>query len=446
MQLNTSYKQIWNISFPIMLGSAAQNVIVLSDSIFLYHYDLTQFASIGLIGAFYLILAAIGFGFSRGGQIFIARKFGEKNYNQIGTYFQALMMFELILSGIIFLGLHYYSDFLLRQFIESPTIIEHCKEYLKYRLPGIFFSYTGVVLIAFYTGIARPKIILYDTIILALVNLLLNYILVFGKFGFPAMGIGGSALASTLAEVIAFIVFVVYMVYDRHEISKYHLFEFKLDFWTKIKDFFGVSFPIVLQSALGLCAYFIFFTLIENNSSKDLEIANIIRTVYLILSIPIWGFSAGINTLVSNFIGNNKRQGVVPIIKKTMILSSIISVVLTLIVVAFPEYILYPLFGSDKTTLLQDSKPYFTMLLPIILTFSVGSIFFNGLVGTGHTKTALLIQTIFTIVYIAYIFVVLKGFKANLYWAWGSEIVYWLGIYICVHIYLLTNKWHLKKI
>jgi putative MATE family efflux protein len=446
MNLSTSYKQIWDISFPIMLGSAAQNFIVLSDSIFLYHYDTTQFAAIGIIGAFYLILAAIGFGFSRGGQIFIARKFGEKNYSEIGIYFQALLIFEILLSGIIFTLLYYNAEYFLKWFISSNEIIDYCKQYLEYRLPGLFFSYIGVVFIALYTGIAKPNIILYSTIVLAIVNVILNYFFVFGKFGFPEMGIKGSALASTLAEVVAFTIFIVYMIFDKKELAKYKLFSVNINFWKKINEFFGVSFPIVLQSALGLIAYFIFFTLIENNSKKDLEIANIMRTVYLILSIPIWGFSAGINTLVSNFIGNNKRQAVLPIIKKTAILSTLISFVFTLAVVVFPEIFLYPLFGSEKTNLLAESKDYFIVLLPIMVIFSIGSVFFNGLVGTGHTKTALLIQTIFTIIYIFYIFVVLKGFKGNLYWAWGSEIVYWTGIFIFVYFYLLTNKWHLKKL
>jgi len=73
MRLNTSYKQILSISVPIMLGSAAQNIIVLSDNVFLYHVSETDFAAVGLVGVFYLIIASIGYGFSRGGQILIAR-------------------------------------------------------------------------------------------------------------------------------------------------------------------------------------------------------------------------------------------------------------------------------------------------------------------------------------------------------------------------------------
>jgi putative MATE family efflux protein len=445
MQLETSYKQIWKVSFPIMLGSAAQNIIVLSDNVFLYHYNTVQFAAVGIIGSLYLVLASIGYGFSRGGQIFIARKYGEREYDQLGVYFQALMLFEILLACIVFTFFHFFSYSFLKLFISSPEILQHCYDFLKIRNYGVFFSYTGVALIALYTGIARPKIILIDTIVLTICNLILNYAFVFGHFGSPAMGIKGTALASTISEIVAFLFFVGYMILDK-ENRKYHLFNFSNISYKKVLDCFNISFPIVVQSALGLGAYFLFFSFIENNSAKELGISNLLRNIYLILSIPAWGFSAGINTIVSNFIGNRKRQAVFPMIYRTSLLSLGFTLVLTLPIIFFPEVILYPLFGSTEHNLIAESKPYMAILLPILAIFSVGSVFINGLTGTGHTKTALLIQTIFTIVYILYSLIVIKLLKANLNWAWSAEIFYWIGILIFVVIYLRTNKWHEKKL
>ncbi|MBK8841880.1 MAG: hypothetical protein IPO33_03090 [Saprospiraceae bacterium] len=74
MKLTPSVRQIIAIALPIMIGSAAQNVLQLSDSIFLYHLSETDFAAIGFVGVFYLTINAIGYGFSKGGQIVIANK------------------------------------------------------------------------------------------------------------------------------------------------------------------------------------------------------------------------------------------------------------------------------------------------------------------------------------------------------------------------------------
>lgn len=444
MKLSTSYSQILSLSVPIMLGSAAQNIIVLSDNVFLYHYDRIDFEASGLVGVFYLIIASIGYGFSRGGQIIIARHNGEKNYVGAGADFQSLFIFELVLSVLLFLFLQFGSKPFFEMFNYDQEILQKCLEYIYPRSWGVFFSYLGISLIAFYTGIARTKFIIYDTIVLIVVNIILNYLLVFGKFGFPEMGIAGSALASTIAEVVAFLVFIGYMIWDKAN-RKYELLSMHR---LAIKDFsnmFRISIPIVFQSILGIGSWFLFFSFIENIGNDELAISNLLRTVYLILSIPCWGYSAGINTMVSSFIGNKKRQAVLPLIIKTTKLNLLTTLLISLPIILFPEFFLYPLFGKDDMTLILMSKPYMITVFVILMVFGTGGIFINGLIGTGHTQTALRIQTIFTIFYIVYSYLMIKQWYFGLHWAWAAEIFYWLGITIMSYLYLKSNKWHFLK-
>ena len=444
MRLNTSYKQILSISVPIMLGSAAQNVIVLSDNVFLYHVSETDFAAVGLVGVFYLIIASIGYGFSRGGQILIARRHGEEDFKAAGNYFKALVLFELGLAIILFLFLTYCSEWFFSLFVENKEIYQKCLEYIYPRSFGVFFSYVGVSFVAFYTGIARTRIIVYDTFILIFVNIFLNYIMIFGHLGFEPMGIAGAGWASTFAEVVAFLAFIIYIFFDKvnkaYGITNTAMIKLKL-----VRQTFDISAPIVWQSIIGLGSWFIFFTLIENMGSRELEISNLIRNVYLILSIPCWGYSAGINTLVSNFIGNRKRQAVVPIIWKTAKMSVMNTLVFALPVAIFPEFFLYPLFGSEDMTLVNEAKHLMPVLVCILVIFSFGSIFINGLTGTGHTKTALWIQSIFVVFYITYSILVIKHFNLGLQWAWGVEIFYWIGIWMVCYWYLKSEKWHLRR-
>ena len=138
MKLSTSYKQILSLSIPIMLGSAAQNIIVLSDNVFLYHYSSLDFGAAGLVGVFYLIIASIGYGFSRGGQIIIARRNGEHNYKGAGTDFQSLFIFELALALILFLFLQFGSETFFKMFDYDPETLQKCIEYIKPRSYGVF--------------------------------------------------------------------------------------------------------------------------------------------------------------------------------------------------------------------------------------------------------------------------------------------------------------------
>ena len=444
MRLNTSYKQILSISVPIMLGSAAQNIIVLSDNVFLYHVSETDFAAVGLVGVFYLIIASIGYGFSRGGQILIARRHGEGDFRAAGNYFKALVLFEFGMAVLLFLFLMYGSEWFFALFVENEDIYRKCLEYIYPRSYGVFFSYVGVSFVAFYTGIARTKIIVYDTLILIVVNILLNYIFIFGHFGFEPMGIAGAGWASTLAEVVAFLAFVVYLIFDKvnkaYGITDTQLIKLKL-----VRQTFDISAPIVWQSIIGLGSWFIFFTLIENMGSRELEVSNLIRNIYLILSIPCWGYSAGINTLVSNFIGNRKRQAVVPIIWKTAKMNLWNTLMFAVPVAIFPEFFLYPLFGSEDMSLVNEAKHLMPVLVLILSIFSFGSIFINGLTGTGHTKTALWIQSIFVAFYIIYSIIVIKVLGLGLGWAWSVEVFYWAGIFGVCYWYLKSKKWHLKR-
>ncbi|MFT5166660.1 MAG: putative MATE family efflux protein [Saprospiraceae bacterium] len=445
MQLNTSYKQILAISTPIMLGSAVQNIIALSDSVFLYHVSEVDFAAIGFVGVFYLVVAAIGFGFSKGGQILIARRVGEQNYSEVGRTFYAMLYFELALAVVMFLFMEFGTYYFFSLFVNSDLIFYKSLEYLEYRSWGVFFSYAGVAIIALYTGVARPMFIVVDTLILAIVNIILNYGLIFGRWGLPEMGIAGAGLASTIAEGIAFIIFVIYVFFDKSS-SAYQLFKFpKIDI-PLIKAQLKIGSPIVAQAVVGLGSWFIFFGIVENLGERQLAITNLVRMVYLVLSIPCWGFSSGINTLVSNFIGSRRRDAVLPIIWRTAKICWLITMIISLPIILFPEYLLYPLLGSEDMSLIMDAKPTFFVLLGILFLFSLGGVYFNGLAGTGATAFGLKMQTVCAISYLVYIYIVVEFTDGGLEWAWASEIFYWLAMLLMSYWYLKSKKWHHLKV
>lgn len=424
-----------------MLGSAAQNTIVLADNIFLYHKSAVEFATIGIIGVFYLVLATIGYGISRGGQIIIARRYGENKLDHVKRSFYALVFLEILMALFLFTFIQTSGRWFLGLFIDSAEILDLSLQYLIPRSYGLFFSYVGVAIIGLYTGIAKTKFIIWDMLLLMVINICLNYILIFGRYGFPEMGIAGAAWASTIAEIVAFIVFVIYMIYDK-DIKKFRIFEFVTVSRSEILGVYKISTPMIAQAILGIGSWFIFFSLVENLGLRQLELSNLIRNVYLLLSIPCWGFSAGINTHVSNFIGQGRRAAVFPIIKKTMYANLLITMAIAVPVIWQPDIFLYPLFGGTDMSLISEAGNLFWVLLVIMLIFSIGGTFFNGLLGTGATQVGLWIQGGCALVYLIYIYVSIKILQADVVWAWGSEILYWSLILILSIVYLRSNKWH----
>lgn len=428
MRLTTSYRDIWRVSLPIIIGSAAQNVVAMTDSVFLYYTSEDDFAAIGFVATFYIIVAAIGFGFSRGGQIMIAKFVGQRDDAGVGKVFYSTVYFELVLAVLLWLFMTHGAYWLFASVVDSDVIFYKALEYLDTRRWGVFASYVGVACVALYTGIARPKFIIVDTVILAATNIFLDRALIFGMYGFPEMGIAGAGLASTIAEYVALVVFVAYMLLDRKN-RRFSLW--RLPGWDRrlIREIVGLSVPIVAMSVVGLGTAFLFFGLVENFGERALATTNIVRIAYLILSVPAWGFCTGINTLASYFVGAGKPAKVKTVLWRTSFLCLGVTSAMVLPLLIAPRYFLYPILGDERAYLIDAAYPIFWVLWGILITFSFGSIFFNGMIGAGRTKLALQVQSIVAVVYVALIFLVVRAPWGSLPLAWAAEIVYWVVIF-----------------
>ncbi|MEM6724753.1 MAG: MATE family efflux transporter [Bacteroidota bacterium] len=434
-----SYREILAISLPIMIGSAGQNIITLTDGIFMGRVGETELGAIGFVGIFYLIIAAIGYGFSKGGQIMIARRMGEGKPGEVGVTAYSMFALELLLAIFFFCFMHFGARIFFNFFLDDKEILETCLEYLDFRKWGIFFSYVGVGIVALYTGVARTKVIIYNTILLGILNIILNYGLIFGKWGLPEMGIGGAGLASTVAEMVAFVAFLGYVLLDKKAVQ-YNLFRMPKADFALIRRMARIGLPVVAQFIVGMGSWFIFFSLVENLGQTSLAAANLVRMVYLVLSIPCWGFASGINTLVSNYLGQNRADLVMPVVWKTAGLSLAITMAMTILVLIFAEPVL--LIGvPDNPPVIEVAKPTLPILAIIMFLFSTGGIYFNGIVGTGATMFGLQLQTVCVVLYLIYIYVIVRLWAGNLQLAWTAEILYWVLMFVGTWWYLKSEKW-----
>jgi Na+-driven multidrug efflux pump len=429
----------------MMIGSAAQNIIALTDSLFLYYYDIHDFAAAGFVSVFYLVVSAIAFGISKGGQILIARKFGEKSYEFVKKYFYATLIYELVLGIIVFMSLYFAARPILSVFVQSEIILEKSILFLDNRIIGLIFAYVGLALISLYIGIKRPTFIFIDTLVLCVTNIILAYVFVFGKFGFPEMGIAGAGLASGLSEIIAFMVFVIYMVFDKN-IRKFKLLKIPHFEFDWIKTINSISFPILLQSLLAISSWFLFFSFIEKLGERELAISNLLRIAYLVFAIPCWGYSTSINTLVSNTIGKKRQDRVLKLVLHSSLIAFVTTAVISIPFLLFPLTFLAPLLGHHDIELIRDAVPYFKILLCILLVYSITTMYSNSVTGAGETIKALKIQFIASSVYLALSFWAIHHKTNGLALAWSAEIVYWLIQGYLSYRVMQSRRWSFLKL
>ena len=380
-------------------------------------------------------------GFTTGAQIIIGRRNGEKNYSQIGKIFDHSVYFIVPLGILLFCFIKYLSPFLLEIITLSPNILEASVEFLKFRAFGILFAFINFVFIAFYVGTTKTNVLIYSTVIMMLVNVFLDYSLIFGNFGFPAMEIKGAALASVISEATAMLFFIIY-TYQKIDINKYQLFRFKNFDGRIFKRIFSVGSPVMLQNFLSLSSWFIFFIIIEKLGEKELAISHIIRSIYMVLMIPLFGFSSATNTLVSNLIGQGNSEMVLKLIKRVVFLTLISTTIVLLFNLFFPIEMIS--FYTQDVSLIKETIPTLHVISFTMFFFSVAFILFNGVSGTGNTKTSLLIEFITISIYLVATYYIAIVLKSSLPIVWCSEFIYFSLLGLLSFGYLKWGNW--KKV
>ncbi|MCE1200873.1 MAG: MATE family efflux transporter [Bacteroidia bacterium] len=438
MKPDISHKRIWSIAYPIILGSVAQNVINVTDTAFLGHVGEIELGASALGGMFYFVLIMLGLGFGTGMQIIMSRRFGEGNTRELGRTFAHGNYFMLPLALASFIFMLFFARPILNVVIQSENIFRASLSFIEYRMFGIFFAFGQVMFRAFYVSIASTRVITWSTVVMAVVNIILDYGLIFGKLGLPAMGLQGAALASVIAEMTA----VAYLAADvllRKYHIKYPLFKAgKFD-----KQLFGgnlnLAAPIMLQNFLSLGVWFAFFLLIEKLGEQALAISNIIRSIYIVFMIPIWGFASAANSMVSYLLGMRQDQLVMTLIRRIINLT-LLGVALLIAISLISPSLLIRLYTNDDA-LIAGSLPVLYIIMLGAPFFASGIILFNGVMGTGKTNVSFVIEVITLGLYLIYVYVLVSQFDAGVVMVWTSEILYGMVLTSISLSYLRYGKW-----
>ncbi len=438
LKTSISYNRIWAIAYPIIIGSIAQNVINVTDTAFLGRLGEIALGGGAIGGLFYLTIMTLGWGFGIGTQIVVARRFGEGAYRPIGRTIEHGFLFLMSLALVLFLAIKFSSDGLLSFMVQSEAIKETSLQFIDYRIWGVFFAHTNFLFRAFYVGIGQTRVITLTTLVMLVVNVFLDYSLIFGNFGFPEMGVSGAALASVIAEASCVLSFILY-TQIKIPLSKYRLFSFKVFSWNLLVRLLRVSMPMMFQNFLAFGVWFVFFLVIEKMGEAELAISNIIRSIYIILLVPIMGFASVTNTLVSYLIGKGKENEVIFTIGKILVLcvSGVVAVVLVFL--AIPTHILS--IYTNEPHLISMGIPILHVISVSAVLLGFGFVLFSGVSGTGKTNVSLIIEVITLILYILFTVIMVRYFNVSVTVVWYVEILYGVFLAVFSFIYLKSKCW-----
>ena len=396
--MNFTYKQIWLINFPVMMSLLMEQLINLTDTIFLGHVGEIELGASALAGMYYIAIYMLGFGFSLGLQVMIARRNGEGNLQKTGETFWQGMFFLITLSILTFTFSKLFSPTLLRTVISSDQIYLAVIQYISWRDYSFLSVFPILAYRAFYVGTTKTRVLTINSILLVTTNTLLNYLLIFGVGGFPRLGIAGAAIASSVAEAVALIYLVTYTYFkvDKKKYGWRCSFNFPL-----LRQLFQLSSWTMIRSFFCIAPWFLFFIAIEHLGERQLAAGNVVRSVSVILFVIVNSFATTGISLVSNLIGAGQ---------------------------------------TESKEVVETAIPPFLLMLSTYFLATPAYTYCNAIIGTGKTKTAFVFQMITITIYLGYLYG-LASCELPLVIYWTAEQLYVLLLLGLALNYLKKGSW-----
>lgn len=387
LKVDTSVKGIILLTLPISMAKLIPELNYLFNAAFLGHIGNKELALAGITGVYYLIFSAIGYGLNNALLAIMSRRAGEENRNEIFSTLWHGMLVALGLAVLFIIITHILvHPLMLWAGIESHGA-EMAGGFLNIRILGLMFLYSLQMQNAFLISLQQTRYLVLIAIIQSGVNLFLDYGLIFGHFGLPALGFDGAAYASVISELIGMLT-VAGILYNLRIKSKFGIHAvFKIHVKT-LKLVFKQGFPLMSQLAISTGAWWVFFILVSRNYTYDEQaVSQSMRNLFGLGGVFSWAFGSSANTILSNLIGQGRQDEIFKIIGKMCYISVGGMTVFVLILNLFPNIFL-GLFGQDGDFVISGTGPLRIVSAAMII-LCVGVIWLNAVVATGKTQIVL---------------------------------------------------------
>jgi putative MATE family efflux protein len=442
-QVELSNRQIIKMAAPISFAILIPQINFVTNNIFLGHFNKQALAVAGITGVYYLIFSAIGYGLNNGLQALIARRAGENRPEEIGKLFSQAVFLGLSISLLGILLTYTVTPKLFGYFINDEERLQQAISFCRIRIWGLPFLYVYQMRNALLVGTNQSRYLVGGAIAEAATNIVLDYLLIFGHAGFPAMGLNGAAVASIIAEIVGLL--VIYLVIMKKGISReLHLFRnFRWDGYNS-RLIFSMSAPLVFQHGISLLSWEYFFLLIDGHGEIALGVSNTMRNIMGLSGIVTWAFGSTTNAMVSNIIGQGREDQIGLLIRKILRLSVSCALVMAILINLFPG-VLFSIYGQSGE-FVEQAIPVVRVLSVVILMMPFGVVFLNAVTGSGNSRVSLLIEIFAIVFYCVYIYLVLDKFHLSITYGWMSEWVYWMCLFLPSFLYIRSGRWKGKVI
>lgn len=430
-------KKLLIIAVPLMLSDAISQLQMIIDRIFLGRMDDLYMSALGNVTSPMWTTMSCCYSLAMGASILISQNVGADNRKNVETYASSLIKWNSLLPILLFL----FWTFFARQLFEimgvSENVMPYCLTYTRYYTPvflilGLECAFTNILQTSNYT---KPMV--YFGIIRAGTNILLDWILIFGHFGFPRLGIKGAAIATTIAEYVGFLFTLAVVLKTQH-----------LDTMPPFRSILSAPFRPFFESVkLGTNAALedfgwnfgnlVLIRILNTIDEKAAGIYAIVFSVEVLVVVMIGAIGRGTMTLSGEAKGSGDLKQYKSICKIAYLLSAGIAVVTLIVCALFPQQIL-GMFTKD-TAIITGCGIYLLLVCLNLFGKSGNIIIGNSIRGSGNTIWMLGTQLFGTVLVIAVAAFLVYGIHLGI-----------IGVFISVIVdegtRALINLWKLRRI
>ena len=295
------YREVWLLAYPIVITMLSHTAMMFLDSAMVGRLGATELAAVGLAGVLTWSLFSFFQGFLGSVNTFVAQRYGagDKRGATVAAWqaiYLAFGSYLVILLICQFTG----SVFALMQ--PSPEVQRLGSIYAQIRLYGGINVFVSFGMASFLRGVGDTKTPMRIEIVANLVNLLLNYLLIFGKFGCPRLEVVGAAIATLIAGVVATVCYLVVFLSRRLNQAFQTRSHFQIDF-RDIRRILRIGLPMGVQNLMDFGSFTVFVALVGRMGDVALAANNAGVTLISTSFMPLYGISIAATTLVGHYIG-----------------------------------------------------------------------------------------------------------------------------------------------
>ena len=372
---------------PVIAGMVSQNVLNLVDTAMVSRLPNSNaaLAAVGY-GGFVLFLAqSIILGLSTGVQASAARRKGQGRLAETGAFLNAALLIIALLAPLLSVVLYLLIPHLYPFINDDPDVIALGVPYLQIRSAAIIFVAMNFSFRGYWNAVDLTRLYMTTLIAMHVLNIALNYVLIFGHFGAPALGVRGAAYSSVIALGFGT---AIYIWLGMRWARDYGFLK-SLPNRDDIKRLIQLSVPSGVQQMFFSAGFLALFWIVGQIGTAEVAAANVLMNVMLVAFLPGMGFGLAAATLVGQALGRNEPLDASRWAWDVVKVALVVMGVLGLPMVIAPEAVLTSIYRLKPETL--DLALWPLRLIGMSVVFeAVGTVLQNALLGAGDTRRVML--------------------------------------------------------